>query len=107
MVNILIFSLIFSIYYRFLFWTEKSGISILLYFIPFLAYIIYLLKRNNKLKNKKTIIWCVPIVLLSVYCVIFNNEYLLNLNFLIIAFCSIIFLIKVQNNNSNFKYDIC
>ena len=104
MVNILIFSLIFSIYYRFLFWTEKSGISILLYFIPFLAYIIYLLKRNNKLKNKKTIIWCVPIVLLSVYCVIFNNEYLLNLNFLIIAFCSIIFLIKVQNNNSNLKY---
>ena len=77
---VLFFSLLFSIYYRIIFGTGTSGISVVLYVIPFLVCIIYLIKNNNKIKNKEAFIWCIPIALLSFTYLIFNNEFFLRWN---------------------------
>ncbi len=100
---VLFFSLLFSIYYRIIFGTGKSGISVVLYVIPFLVCIIYLIKNNNKIKNKEAFIWCIPIALLSFTYLIFNNEFFLRWNVLFIPIFILVFIIKIQNKNITFN----
>lgn len=86
-------SLLLSIWHSILFWDSKIGISALLFLIPALFFVIYLLEKHGKLRNKRALFFTIPILLLaSTYC-LFDNPLLYNLNFwvmLVLFACLII-----------------
>ena len=77
-------SLLLSILMSILFWHREPGISVVLFVIPTLLVIYLNLKQSQKIKNKKGIYWCIPIILLSLTYFIFNNTLFQGLNIPII-----------------------
>lgn len=77
-------SLLLSILMSILFWHREPGISVVLFVIPTLLVIYFNLKQSQKIKNKKGIYWCIPIILLSLTYFIFNNTLFQGLNIPII-----------------------
>lgn len=80
----IIISLILSILHSILFYGQDWGVSIVLFMIPTILLLILLLKKNDKIKNKKALYLSIPIILLSCTYFIFNNEYFNFLNIVII-----------------------
>ena len=77
-------SLLLSILMSILFWHREPGISVVLFVVPTLLVIYLNLKQSQKIKNKKGIYWCIPIILLSLTYFIFNNTLFQGLNIPII-----------------------
>ena len=77
-------SLLLSILMSILFWHREPGISVVLFVVPTLLVIYFNLKQSQKIKNKKGIYWCIPIILLSLTYFIFNNTLFQGLNIPII-----------------------
>ncbi len=67
-----------------LFYGSKFGISVSLFILPLLIFIYYFLKKNNKINNKKGLIFMIPIFLLSLTYGIYDNELFSVLNFIVI-----------------------
>ena len=64
MINLGIGALIFAIWLVILFFGKSIGLSMLLFSIPFSYFFIYILEKNNKIKNSKAKILLIPILLL-------------------------------------------
>ena len=94
MSNIFISSFIFSIWAVILFFEKKIGISAFLFVAPFTYYMIYILEKNNKIKNKKAKLLYIPIVLLSVTYFYYDN-FLKNYNLFAILVLITIMLIMM------------
>lgn len=80
MKKILYSSLFLSILQSILFWHKSPGISIAIFLTATIILIIYNLKEKEMLKNKKGILWAMPIVLLGLTYFIFNNTFFKMLN---------------------------
>lgn len=80
MKKILYSSLLLSILQSMLFWHKNPGISVILFIIPTVLVILYNFKEKDMIKNKKGILWSIPIVLLSLTYFIFNNVFFQMLN---------------------------
>lgn len=94
-------SLIVSLVQTMLFWDRKPGISVVLFVTIAISILIYILKINNAIKNKKAVYLMIPIMLLSSTYFIFNNLFFQMLNGVIIAALVIImciYLIKPEQN---------
>ena len=76
-------SFLIAILHSVLFYGQKLGISVFLFCIALGFFIIYILEKCKKIKNKKALILCVPILLISATYFIFNNSffYVANINF--------------------------
>ena len=103
MKKILYGSLLLSILQSILFWYKSPGISVILFTIPTILVILYNLKEQKMLKNKKGILWSIPIILLSLTYFIFNNLFFQLLNVpvifaLIILMCISITEEKISEN---------
>ena len=87
-------SFLIAILHSILFYGQKLGISVFLFCIAFGFFILYLLEKNNKIKNKKALILCVPIILIAATYFIFNNAffYVANIIALIILFTLMVIL---------------
>ena len=68
-----------------LFWNKNLGISVFIFVLACILYLIYILSKNNKIINKKAIIFVIPIILLSSTYFIFNNELFKILNIFVIV----------------------
>lgn len=88
-------SLLLSLLQSILFWHKNKGISVVLFIIPTILVILYNLKENNMIKNKKGILWSIPIILLSLTYFIFNNSFFQILNIPVIFVLIIIMCIKI------------
>ena len=77
-------SFLLSILMSILFWHREPGISVVLFIVPTLLVIYFNLKQSQKIKNKKGIYWCIPIILLGLTYFIFNNTLFQGLNIPII-----------------------
>ena len=88
-------SLLLSILWSILFWSKSPGISMIIFIIPVILVILYNLKQNQKIKNKKGIYWCIPIILLSLTYFIFNNLFFQILNIPIMMILIIIMCIDI------------
>ena len=95
MSNIFIGALIFSIWFVALFFGKNIGLSMLIFVIPLTYYLLYILEKNNKIKNKKAKILIIPIALLSSTYFIFNNTFFNILNMLVIPILLIIMLMEL------------
>ena len=103
MKKILYGSLLLSILQSILFWHCSLGISVILFTIPTILVILYNLKEQKKIKNKKGILWSIPIILLSLTYFIFNNKFFQFLNIpviftLLILMCTEITGEKITEN---------
>lgn len=85
MINLGIGSLIFAIWIVTLFFGKSIGLSMLLFTAPFLYFFVHILEKNNKIKNPKSKILLIPILLLSSTYFIYDNVFFNNLNLLVIA----------------------
>ena len=56
-----------------LFFDNSLGLNVVLFIIPTLIFLIWALKRNEKIKNKKGLLFVIPIILLSCTYFIYDN----------------------------------
>ena len=80
MKKILYSSLFLSVLQSILFWNKSAGISVFLFLTSVILLIVYNLKEKEKIKNKKGILWAIPIELLGLTYFIFNNSLFMTLN---------------------------
>ena len=88
-----------------LFWNKEPGISVFIFVLACILYLIYILSKNKKIVNKKALIFVIPIILLSSTYFIFNNELFNILNIFVIVALGIImcvYLCKPKTKWSEF-----
>ena len=88
-----------------LFWNKEPGISVFIFVLACVLYLIYILSKNKKIVNKKALIFVIPIILLSSTYFIFNNELFKILNIFVIVALGIImcvYLCKPKTKWSDF-----
>ncbi len=92
-------SFLIAILHSILFFDQKLGISVFLFCIALGFFFIYILDKNGKIKNKKALILCIPILLISATYFIYNNSffYVANILALIILFTLMIVLAVFEN----------
>ena len=95
MKKILYSSLFLSILQSILFWHKSPGISIAIFLTSTIILTIYNLKEKEMIKNKKGILWAVPIVLLGLTYFIFNNMFLKILNIPVILILFVIMCMSI------------
>ena len=106
---IIIGSLLLSILQSILFWDKNLGISVMMFTIPTIIFLIYILEKNKKIQDKKAILFSIPIILLSSTYFIFNNTFFKILNIFVIIILLIImciFLSKKKLKLPEFMYNI-
>ena len=96
-------SLFFSFLHSWMLWDKEPGISVALFCIPLLTFFIYILNKNGRIKNKKGLILCVPIILLSLTYFIFNNSFFQTINVFVICGLWLILCISITQNELKFK----
>lgn len=69
-----LFILLISILYTILFFGKVKGLSMIIFTLIFLLFTYYYLKKINLIKNKKAFIYIIPIILLSLTYLIFDNS---------------------------------
>lgn len=73
MSNLLLFITILCILNSILFFDNVLGLNVLLFTIPLLLFLFYTLKINKKIINKKGLLFMIPIIILSLNYLLFNN----------------------------------
>lgn len=97
-------SFFFSILHSILLWEKQPGIATVIFCITLLAFFIYILAENKKITNKKELVLCVPIVLLSLTYFIFNNPFFQIMNLFVICALWFILIINItQKENESHK----
>ena len=95
MKKILYSSLFLIILQSILFWHKSPGISIAIFLTATIILTIYSLKEKKMIKNKKGILWAVPIVLLGLTYFIFNNMFFKILNIPVILILFVIMCMSI------------
>ena len=74
MTNFIVLTLfILSILNSILFYGESLGLNVILFIIPFVIFIYYVLKNNKKIINKKGLLFIIPIIILASTYFIYDN----------------------------------
>lgn len=84
MISIGVGAIVFAIWFVTLFIGKSIGLSMILFIIPFSYFFIYILEKNNKIKNKKAKFLLIPILLLSSTYFIYNNLFFSICNLMVI-----------------------
>lgn len=71
----LIYIIILCIWNSILFFDNSTGINVLLFTIPLLIYLFYIFKINKLIYNKWGLLFFIPIIILSIHYLIFNNVF--------------------------------
>ena len=80
-----------------LFFSRDYGLNVILFNIPLMIFMYYLLKKNNKINNKKGLLLIIPVILLSLTYVLFNNFLFSVLNFLAIPILIVLMVMYTVN----------
>lgn len=83
--RLLLYILILSIWNSFLFFNNNLGLNVILFIIPLLGFIVYSLSKYKKLVNKKGLLLMIPIILLSISYLIYDNSFFKGFNVVIIS----------------------
>ena len=74
-INIFLGAILLSVWSIILFFGKQLGLSMLLFAIPITYYIVTLLEKTNKIKNKNSRFLIIPIIILASTYFIFNNSF--------------------------------
>ena len=94
-INIFLGAILLSIWSVILFFGKQLGLSMLLFAIPITYYIVTLLEKTNKIKNKNSRFLIIPIIILASTYFIFNNSFFNLLNLLVIPILLIIMILSL------------
>lgn len=97
-------SFFFSILHSILLWDKQPGIAVLLFCIALLTFFIAILNKNQKIRNRKGLILCVPIVLLSLTYFIFNNKFFQTMNAFVICGLGLMLILDLTQKELEWKY---
>lgn len=75
-----------------LLYEQSFGINVILFTIPFIVFLLVYLKINKLIKNKKGLLFIIPIIILSGACSIYSNIFIF-LNVLVVPILYILFFI--------------
>lgn len=81
----IIWILILAIWNVILFYGHSLGVSVILFIAPLLTFIYMFLKNNKKINNKNGLLVMIPMILLSLTYLIFDNDTFSILNCLVIT----------------------
>ena len=81
----IIFLLLLALWNVILFYGNELGLSVILFMAPLLTFIYMFLSKNKKINNKKGLLYMVPMVLLSLTYLIFDNTTFAGINCLVIT----------------------
>ena len=70
----LLWIMLLAIWNIVLFFDNALGVSVVLFIVPLLGFMYYVLKKNKKINNKKGLLYMIPITLLSITYMLFDNE---------------------------------
>ena len=85
-----------------MFYGNSLGINVILYMIAFIPFLVYALKTNNKLINKKGLLFIIPIMLLSLTYFVYDNSFRL-LNIVAIPILYVLMFIYTVKPTYNIK----
>ena len=75
---------ILTIWHSILLYSKSLGLNVILFIVPLLIFLIIVLKKKDLIKNKKGLLFAIPIVLLSATYFIYDHTFLRALNALVI-----------------------
>lgn len=101
--NIFLGAFLLSIWSVILFFGKQIGLSMLLFAIPITYYIVTLLEKTNKIKNKNSRLLIIPIIILASTYFIFNNSFFNLLNLAVIPTLLIIMILNLTTTKLNPK----
>ncbi len=84
MISLGIGALVFAVWLVILFFEKAIGLSMLLFVVPFSLFLVYILKKNNKIKNPMVVWLLIPIIALASTYFIFDNLFFRQINLLVI-----------------------
>lgn len=84
MSNLFLWIFLLTILYSILFYGKTLGLSVILFVPLVLMFVIYVLKKYNKIQNKKGLLFIIPILLLSLTYFIYDNAFFYESNFMVI-----------------------
>lgn len=88
-------SFLIAILHSILFYGQRLGLSVFLFCIALGFFVIYVLEKNNKIKNKKALILAIPILLISTTYFIFNNSFFYVCNIIVLIILFAIMVVKL------------
>ena len=104
--TIILGSFLLSLIHSILFFRSEVGISAILFCIPAMFFIIYILEKRGKIKSKAAMWLSVPILLLSATYFIFNNTLFRIANFGVIAVLFAIMVVWLTSNELKLKFTL-
>lgn len=84
MIKFILIALFLSIWHSILFFHHEMGLSVVLFVLPLLLFIIYVLKKEDKIENKYGLLLSIPIILLSCTYFVYDNWFFRTFNLVII-----------------------
>lgn len=113
MISILFSILILSFYHSYLFYENHLGLNILLFMIPlllFLYMVFFIYDKKKNIHNPYGLLFLIPIILLSISYIIYDNYFFHWFNIIIITisyFLMYLFTIKPTSYFSEFIKNLC
>ena len=71
----LIFIVLLSILHSIMFYNQSLGLNVLLFMIPLISFLVYTLVKNDKVANKKGLLFIIPIAILSSTYFIYDSSF--------------------------------
>ena len=101
---VVIGSLLFSILASILFWGQALGLNVFLFVLPVMCFVIFLLERYHKIKNRKGYCLLLNIVLLAITYMVYQNQFFQMMNLIIIFLLYHVMLIWLMNKQYKLEF---
>ena len=101
MMNFILYIFLISLYNSILFYGRDFGINVILFNSILLVLLYFIYKKNNLIKNKKGLLFMVPITLISIFYLIYDNNFFSTFNIFVIFSLFILMHIFTVNPNYN------
>ncbi len=93
--NYIIFIFLLTILHSVLFYSKGLGLNVILFMIPLLIFLVYILHKQKKIVNKKGLLFIIPILLLSCSYFVYNNALVDTVSLTSIAIPTLILLMFI------------
>ena len=99
--SLFLYIFLLALWYVVLFVGHSWGINVILFLLPLVLFLYKVLKDNKKIKNWYGFLFGIPIILLSLNYLLFNNNTFNALNFMFILL--LLFLMYYYSSNNKYK----
>ena len=101
MTNFILYIFLISLYNSILFYGKDFGINVILFNIVLLILLYFVYKKNGLIKNRKGLLFMIPITFISISYFIYDNDFFSTFNMFVIFSLFILMHIFTVNPNYN------